>query len=111
MKNLQVTYTVNNLPSVDNRQKLSPQLTFLCQAIDKVKSKENVAVRSEIFKAWSDLCKSTDNTKVFASHIHHFIAFGFIGKMTIAKVVTKEQVLALIAKLTETEKAELLTNI
>lgn len=113
MKNIVVKYEVGDM---NNVERLSPQLKLLVIAIKecsyKVEGKENEeVVRSDVFERWSELCKSNDNVKVFASHIHSFIVFGYLIKLTIAKVVTKDDVMAMILKLNEDERNELLNGL
>jgi len=108
MKNINVKYKVGDM---NNVERLSPQLKLLVIAINLVKYKvdnDYECIRSAVFMKWSELCKSKDNVKVFASHIHSFIVFGYLIKLTIAKVVTKDEVINMFNKLNEVEKLELL---
>jgi hypothetical protein len=115
MKNMMVKYEVGDMSATE---RLSPQLKLLVLAIKEVsyqvEGQSEQVDRADIFARWSELCKSKDNVKVFASHIHSFIVFGYLVKMTTAKVVTKDEVLKMFAKLSEAEKlaiAEELTKV
>lgn len=108
MKNIIVKYKVGDM---NNIERLSPQLKLLVISINLVKYEvdgEFECIRSDVFIKWSELCKSIDNVKVFASHIHSFIVFGYLIKLTIAKVITKDDVINMFNKLNEVEKLELL---
>ncbi len=104
MKTVEITYKVNSLPN--NREKLSPQINALIQAIEKCQ-KDNFVKRAEVFDAWSKMTSSTDNDKVFASHIHDLIQYDFLDKTTkvvdpkvnlakLMKTMTKEEILAVL---------------
>lgn len=113
MKNIVVKYNVGKM---DNVERLSFQNRLLVQSIKEccyeVKNEDgsivNEVVRSDIFERWSELCKSKDNVKVFASLIHHFIVFGFLEKLTKVKVFEKNDVINMFNKMSDSDKLELI---
>src|SRR5713101_3193518 len=85
-KAVSTTYKVLSLP--ENREKLSPQLRALVNAIDMLQEAGegenagfNVVMRKDVFTQWSKDVNSEDGEKVFASYIHQLISFAFIERI------------------------------
>jgi hypothetical protein len=124
-KAVQTTYKVLSLPTL--REKLSPQLRALVNAIDQLQTvgtEENAGLmivkRAEVFSAWAKAVDSEDGEKVFASYIHQLISFAFIERLgdsggVARKILSPEErkakLMNMIAKLSESDRAELLNSV
>lgn len=113
------SYKVVSLPAV--RERLSPQLRALVQAIDDSQREingEQIVLRSEIFAKWASAIGSESGDKVFASYMHQLLSFAFLdrvgGTATPKKVISplerKEKLMAMLAKLPEADRKELLAS-
>jgi len=120
-KAVSTAYKVASLP--ENREKLSPQLRALVNAIDELQvAAEDGSMtvkRSEVFAAWAKAVNSEDGEKVFASYIHQLISFAFIeriGEAGVARKVLspeerKAKLMNMISKLSASDRAELLATV
>ena len=121
-KVVSTSYKVASLPA--NREKLSPQLRALVNAIDELQvageDGSMTVKRSEVFAKWAADVKSEEGEKVFASYIHQLISFAFIERIGEAggaarKILSPEErkakLMNMIAKLSEQDRAELLNSV
>ena len=76
-------------------------------------------LRSEIFAKWASAIGSESGDKVFASYMHQLLSFAFLdrvgnGTATPKKVISplerKEKLMAMLAKLPEADRKELLAS-
>jgi len=107
-KKVDITYKVNTLPS--NRQKLSPQIQALVEAIELSVNEDGIVKRQDVLDNWSKLTKSEDNLKVFASHIHDLIQYDLLDKMT-SVIDPKTKIKSMLDKMSDSDKAELIAEL
>lgn len=113
------SYEVVSLPS--NRDRLSPQLRALVDAIDE--NTEEVGGKKVVFRArllakWMEKIGSESGDKVFASYMHQLLSFAFLDRIgtnaTPKKVISpmerKQKLMDMLAKLPEADRKELLAS-
>jgi len=112
-------YEVVSLPT--NRDRLSPQLRALVDAVDETKQEiggKQIVARATLLAAWSAKIGSESGDKVFASYMHQLLSFAFLDrigsnaapKKVISPMERKQKLMDMLAKLPEADRKELLAS-
>lgn len=119
-KKTATSYEVVSLPP--QRDRLSPQLRALVDAIDETTEEINgkkMVFRARLFAKWSEKVGSESGDKVFASYMHQMLSFAFLdragGATQVKKVISpaerKQKLMDMLAKLPEADRKELLASL